>query len=180
MKWRGDTESVRTILEHCGPMIRDIVASYASDRDDQDDLYQEIGIRILEQRTRYEEMGALSGWIATIAHRQCRNWRSARRARQLARDRYSVESIPMEATGSILDDPSRLLNYREFLSRVEHCIRALPARQAEAFRLVHIEGRTPHEAARIMKVSAWTVRSHLRHARTKLRTAMEDYKNEMS
>ena len=180
MKWSGDPESIRPIPEHFGPMIRDIVASYAPDRDDQDDLYQEVGIRILEQRTNYEEMGALPGWIATMTHRHCRNWRSAKRARRSARERYSVQSIPMEAAGGILDDPSRLLNYRDFLSRVQHCIQTLPARQAEALTLVHIEGRGSREAARVMKVSVATVRSHLRHARTKLRSAMEDYKNEMS
>lgn len=180
MKWGGDLESIRAILEHFGPMIRDIVASYAADRDDQDDLYQEVGIRILEQRGNYEETGALSGWIATMTHRHCRNWRSSRLVHQSARERYSVQRIPKEQAGGIFDDPSRLLNYREFLSRVEHCIRALPARQAEAFKLVHIEGRRPREAARIMEVSAATVRSHLRHARTKLRESMEDYKNEMS
>ena len=110
----------------------------------------------------------------------CANWRSAKQARQSARERYAVQSIPMEAAGGILADPSRLLNYREFLSRVERCIRSLPARQAEALTLVHIEGRAPSEAARIMEVGVATVRSHLRHARTKLRAAMEDYKNEMS
>ena len=56
----------------------------------------------------------------------------------------------------------------------------MPARQAEAFKLVHISGLSPAVAARIMDVSPATVRSNLRHARTRLRELLHEARDEMS
>ena len=156
---RGDPECFRLLLKRFGPLIRSIVASYAQEGDDRDELYQTVSIRLLTQRGRYEEREAMRGWVTRLAHNCCRNWFQARKARQSALTRYSVKVIPSRESGALLDDPSRLLDYRSFLDSLERALASLPERQTEAFRLVHIEGRTPNAAARRMRVSAATVRS---------------------
>lgn len=177
---RGDPECFRALLKHFGPMIRTVVRSYARSPDDQEDLYQEVSVRLLTQRSRYEDQGAMGGWIARMAHCACRNWCAARRARRSALDRYAAELIPHEESGALLDDPSRLLNYRRFLESLARALGEMPPRQAEAFTLVHIRGRSPASAARIMKVREATVRSNLRHARERLRELLREARDELS
>jgi len=177
---RGDPECFRQVLKGFGPIIRDIVASYARTGDDQDELYQLVSIRLLTQRGRYEEWGAMRGWVARLAHNCCRNWFEARKARQSALDRYAVQVIPIEDSGALMEDPARLLDYRRFLERLENALNGIPPRQAQAFRLVHIEGRTPADAARKMKVGAATVRSHIRSARENLRELLEEERHVLS
>lgn len=177
---RGDPECFRILLKRFGPVIKSIVASYAQESDDQDELYQHVSIRLLTQRARYEDWGSMRGWVTRLAHGCCRNWCVARTARRSALDRYAVSVIPAERSSDLLDDPARLLDYQSFLKRLERALDAIPPRQAHAFRLVHIEGRTPASAARKMRVSAATVRSHLRFARKKLRELLGEAKDVLS
>ncbi len=176
----GDDESLRAVLDRFGALIRKVVWSYADSDDDREDLYQEICIRILEQRGKYREQGAMGGWIGTVARNMARNWRTARSAHESAKDRYSIAVVPIEAARRIAEDPSRLLNYREYLSNVKQALDSLPAAQARAFRLVHIEGHSPKEAGRILKVAPATVRSNVRHAREKLRELLTELRDELS
>lgn len=177
---RGDPEAFRMLLESQGHLIRSITASYAGDGDERDDLYQEVCVRIWKQRHRYEHRGSLSGWIARLTHYHARNWRASKLARASAMDRYSVHVAPVQDARELLTDPGRLLSYRRFLDRLEHALAKLPARQAEAFIVVHLKGNSPNAAARKLGVSPATIRSHLRHARIKLRTLLKGSKDELS
>ena len=131
---RGDPECFRLLLRRFGPLIRSIVASYAQDGDDRDELYQSVSIRLLTQRGHYSDRGAMRGWITRLAHNCCRNWFAARKAHGSAHDRYIARAIPVGESDAILDDPARLLDYRSFLDSLERALAALPERQAEAFR----------------------------------------------
>lgn len=175
---RGDPQCFATVLDRFGPLIRGVVNAYADDRDDQEDLYQEVCIRLLIRREHYREMGAMEGWITTLARGVCRNWRTSQAARESAVDRYLTQVRPVEESDAMLDDPSRLLECRTFLEQLERSLAALPDRQATALRLVHIEGHSTDRAARTMRTTPATVRSHIRHARDQLRELMGDAKNE--
>ena len=177
---RGDDECFRIVLERFGPTIEKVVWSFADTDDDRDELYQEVCIRILEQRARYSEQGAMAQWIATVARRTALNWRKSMSAREAAKERYAALVVPIEAAGHITADPSRLLNYRNFLARVTRILDALPKSQATAFKLVQVQGYSPREAAEILTVSTATVRSNLRHARKRLREELAEVKDEMS
>lgn len=176
---QGDPDCFATVLDRFEPLIRSVVNAYADDRDDQEDMYQEVCVRLLTRREHYREMGAMAGWITTMARGVCRNWRKARGARASVVERYSALNPPVEESDDLLDDPSRLLECQTFLEGLERSVAALPPRQATALRLVHIEGHSTNRAARMMRTTPATVRSHIRHARDQLRKIMEDAKNEL-
>ena len=177
---RGDPECFRAVMKRFGPMIRSVVSSYTSSLDDREDLYQEVTVRILTQRARYRDWGALRGWVTRVTHNCCRDWCAARKTRKSAMDRYAAQLVPHEESDALLDDPSRLLKYRRFLESLVRALAEMPPRQAEAFTLVHLEGQSPASAARIMQVSPATVRSNLRHARKKLRELLEEARDDLS
>lgn len=176
----GDDECFRAILSRFGPLIRKTVWSYADSADDREDLYQEVCIRILEQRHKYRERGSPGAWIGTVARHVARNWGASRSALESAKDRYATATAPIEAAGHITADPSRLLNYKDFLTKLTQALDVIPDQQAKAFRLVQIEGYSAKEAARILDAEPATVRSNLRHARKKLRKQLGEMRNELS
>ena len=122
-----------------GPLIESVAAQYAIDGDDQDDLYQEICIHILERIHQYKGRGALGGWILRLAHRYSRNWYNARTARESLLDRYAAETLPIDRAESLTDNPSKLLDYKEFLEGLGHAFARLPERQADVMILIHLE-----------------------------------------
>ena len=175
---RGDPKCFAKVLDRFGPSIRRVVNSYTDDRHDRDDLYQQVCMRLLIRRKHYREMGAMEGWITTLARGVCRNWRNAQIARESAVEGYSSHVPPVEESDALLDDPSRVLKFRTFLEQLDQAIAALPDRQATAWRLVHYEGYSTDQAARMMRTSPATVRSQIRHVRNQLRDVLEDAKNE--
>ena len=177
---RGDPAYFGILVNRFGPLIRTVVKEYSEDGDEREDMYQEVCIRLLNRAKDYRESGTFQGWVATIARGVCRNWSTSRAARESAIDRYSAELPPVEESDSLLNDPSRLLQYRTFLERLERALDELPRRQARALRLVHIEGYSPKRAAREMGTTPDTVRSNIRHARARLRELMEDARDDLS
>ena len=171
---RGDPECFALVLRRFGPLIRSIVAAYAQDPDERDDLYQEVSILLLTRRESYREIGAMEGWIATLARGCCRNWRAAQQSRASAAERHAAQLPPTEESGALFDDPSRLLDYRMFLERLDRAMAELPVRQRRALRLVHVDGHSVNGAARLLETTPATVRSNIRHARKKLREHLKD------
>ena len=68
---RGDFDTFRAVLQHFGPLIRTIAASYTDNAHDREELYQEITVRLWQRRAQYSARGPLGGWINRIAHRVC-------------------------------------------------------------------------------------------------------------
>lgn len=177
---RGDPAYFGVLVKRFGPLIRKIAKEYSEDGDEREGMYQEACIRLLTRAKDYRESGTFEGWVVTITRGVCRNRRTSRAARASTIDRYSAEIPPVEESAALLDDPSRLLQYRLFLERLERALAELPGRQATAWRLVHIEGYSPKQAAREMGTKPETVRSNIRHARARLRELMEDARDDLS
>ncbi|MCY3548532.1 MAG: RNA polymerase sigma factor [Gemmatimonadetes bacterium] len=175
----GDEKCFRAVLDRYESLIRMVVWSYADSDDERNDVYQEVCIRMLEKRAKYQERDSMGGWIRTVARHVAKNWRDARLARVAAHDEYATAVAPFEAARHITEDPSRLLNYKESLASSKRALDGLSDSQAEAFRLVQIEGYTAREAARELGSNRRTVRSNLRHARKKLREQLAELRDEM-
>lgn len=176
----GDPAHFGILVKRFGSLIRKIVKAHSEDGDEREGMYQEACIRLLTRAKDYRESGTFEGWVVTITRGVCRNRRTSRAARASTIDRYSAEIPPVEESAALFDDPSRLLQYRMFLERLERALAELPSRQATAWRLVHIEGYSPKRAAREMGTKPETVRSNIRHARTRLRELMEDARDDLS
>ena len=114
-------------------------------------------------------------WINRIAHRVCYDWQKSRVAREANTKRHAGEVLALDDAGAVLEDPSTLLDRREFMDDLRRALARLPERQGRTFTLVHVNGYGISETARIMKIRRATVRSNLRHAANKLRQLMEDY-----
>ena len=73
---RGDPKEFKKVLDRISPLVGDIAAFYTDNPEDQEDLYQEICVRIWEQRHHYHDRGVLKSWVFKLGHRHARNWRA--------------------------------------------------------------------------------------------------------
>src|SRR6185369_1346220 len=111
-----------------------------------EELYQEIWIRVVEARHRYEPRARFTTWLYTIAHnRLVDHWRH----KELAVVPPAEDAEEMQEPGSTLGDPARLAEGREALARLAKGIEELPRAQREAFLLHEEAGLTAAEIAAV-------------------------------
>lgn len=84
--------------------------------------------------------------------------------------------LALDDAGAVLEDPSSLMDRKDFMDDLRLALAQLPEKQEETFTLIHVKGYSIMETARIMKVRRATVRSNVRHATRKLRDLMGEYR----
>jgi RNA polymerase sigma-70 factor (ECF subfamily) len=143
-----------------------------------DELHQDLWLKVVGARRRYEAQAKFSTWLYTLArHRIVDHWR-ARHGVSLAslEDEAAVmqaeESLAALRDGS--DDPLDASIDAQARDRLVAALADVPPLQRDAF-LLHIEGGLSlQDVAGLTAASVETVKSRLRYAYRRLRAALED------
>lgn len=136
-----------------------------------DEIFQDVWMRVIDARERYEPKAKFITWLYTIAHNRITDhYRASGRA----------ELIPLEThDGETLDLPDDTLltaedaiGRKELARRLLAALDSLPAAQREAFVLQHEAELSLEEIAAITGVNRETAKSRLRYAMNKLRAEL--------
>jgi RNA polymerase sigma-70 factor (ECF subfamily) len=168
----GDAGAFEALYKrHKGALYR-FVARSIRDRAQAEELYQEIWMRVIEARGRYEVQAKFTTWLYTVAHnRLVDHWRK----RGLA-----LVSLDQEESGGIDPpagadyEPHRILEAKQGLARFARALEALPPAQREAFLLHEEAGMSVAEIAHATGANEQAAKSRLRYALQKLREAVGD------
>lgn len=164
---------------HKGRLFRFVLRSIR-DRAIAEELYQEIWMRVIEARGRYEVHPApracqstkFTTWLFTIAHhRLVDHWRK-RGLTLVALDEEGAAQAEPAATADY--EPHRQLEAKQGLARFARALEALPPAQREAFLLHEEAGMSVAEIARATGTGEEAAKSRLRYALSKLKEAMQD------
>ena len=168
----GDAAAFEELYRrHKGGLFRFVTRS-VRDRAVAEELYQEIWMRAIEARGRYEVQAKFSTWLYTIAHnRLVDHWRK-RGLSLVSLD--AEEGAAPEPAGNPGDEPQRIAEAKQGLARFMRALEALPPAQREAFLLHHEAEMSVAEIARATGANEEAAKSRLRYAFTKLKEAMGD------
>ena len=152
---------------HRGGLFRFVTRS-VRDRAVAEELYQEIWMRAIEARARYEPQAKFTTWLYTIAHnRLVDHWR---------KKGLQVVSLDpeVELPANPGFDPQGIAEAKQGLARFARALEALPPAQREAF-LLHQEAEmSVAEIARATGANEEAAKSRLRYAIAKLKEALGD------
>jgi len=143
-----------------------------------DELHQDLWLKVIGARERYEAQAKFSTWLYTLARRRMiDHWRARNGASPTSLEEVEVlaeaeESLAGSRDGS--DDPLGISIDLEARQRLVAALADVPTLQRDAF-LLHVEGGLSLEdIAGLTTASVETVKSRLRYAYRRLRKALED------
>ena len=168
----GDARAFEALYaRHKGPLYRFILRSVKGAAE-ADEIFQDVWMRAIEARSRYEPRAKFRTWLYTIAHnRFVDHWR----AKGLAVVPLENEDgTALEVAAGPAAEPHRRAEARQAVARLLEAIRALPAAQREAFLLHEEGGLSVAEIAAATGSNEEAAKSRLRYAMNKLREAIDD------
>jgi RNA polymerase sigma-70 factor, ECF subfamily len=170
--WDGDAGYFAELMASGKPLVDGVVRAYARDEDHAKDLSQQVWLTVYMRRESYLGEGSFPSWLRRLATRVCIRDRRNTRAREQTLQSYRDA---LKAHGSLKYEPNPLAGMErdEALALIFRVLPDLSRREQETMELLILQKTSPGEAAEIMGVKASTVRSHLRHALTRLRTLLE-------
>lgn len=160
----------RLVLQHQN-LVWHMVFRMVQQRDDAEELSQEVFLRVHQKLHQFRYDSALSTWIGSIAFSIA--------TRHLQRKRISLVDETDDEDGSLLErigddfDLETAHADREFQSHVADAMSKLSPIQRTLVTLYHLEEMSLLEIARVTELPEGTVKNYLFRARLKLRQALE-------
>jgi RNA polymerase sigma-70 factor (ECF subfamily) len=154
---REKQEHVVRAIEKYADTIRRVCFMYLKNKDDVEDIFQEVFLQLYRYEKGFDSEGHEKAWLLRVAINKCKDLhKSFFRSRVLPLDDLE---IPFE------DD-----NEHELLQ----AILALPQKFKDAIYLFYYEGYSVPEIAKILGAKENTIYSHLHRARQMLKEKLEE------
>ena len=143
------------------------LACCGRDRQEAEDVLQASYLKILDGRARFDERSSVRTWIFGVIRRTASEERRRALLGLRARERQRVAlPVATEQPDIIsLDDARRSASLVAALA-------TLAARQREVLQLVFYHDMTIEDAARVMRVSLGTARTHYERGKARLRAQL--------
>jgi RNA polymerase sigma-70 factor (ECF subfamily) len=175
----GNQAAVRELAERYGPRIQQLAMRHMKNREDAEEVTQDVLLKVHKTIHAFRGDAALSSWIYRITFNTAMSrLRQNRAARAAARERDRAEA-QREASGEAIRtvkepaDWSRMPDERMMRAQLRVALAAAVRELPEIYRapvvLRDIEGLTTEEASSRLKVKDQTLKSRLHRGRLMLR-----------
>jgi RNA polymerase sigma-70 factor, ECF subfamily len=157
----GDLEAFEILVRERRDQVFRIARQILDDDEEAKDVAQLVFIRLWQSLERYREKGTFGAYLHRITVNLALDWVRKRGVRERPEE-AAVEAIPdarAPGEGDARMEPGEIQRIFRILSR------RLSPRQKAAFVLREIEGMDTEEVARILGMTASTVRNHVHAAR---------------
>lgn len=141
-------------------------------RQENEDLEQEVYVKIWRNQDKYKERGSLKSWINTIAANLAKDYvKSAgfKNSQNSTNDEYTLDSIKdykISPEDSVISIERR--------NKIISAINSLKPKMKEVIMLCDIEGYTYEEASKKLKCPIGTIKSRIFNAKKELGDKLAD------
>jgi RNA polymerase sigma-70 factor (ECF subfamily) len=138
--------------------------------DDAEDLLQEVYMKVLDGRARFEGRSTFKTWLFGVIRRTARE----RRRTRWLHDGLLGHWHRREPDAAPPGEPENALLLSERNTTLRRALARLPHRQQEVLHLVFYQDLTIEEAARTLKISLGSARTHFARGKQRLRGDLEE------
>lgn len=177
----GSAAAFEELVQRYQSRLLTVLEHLVNNREQAEDLAQEVFLRVFRARERYEPGAKFSTWLFTIANNVASNsLRSKSRRKEVGvPERSTSDSSPMQldqlalaASGQM---PTRALDKAEAAEVVRMALESLNPRQRMALLLSKFEGMSYQDIADSMEMTVQATKSLLSRARESLRVILSPY-----
>jgi RNA polymerase sigma-70 factor (ECF subfamily) len=176
---RGDLAAYEELVRHHHPRIYSMLYHMTANREDAQDLAQEVFLKAHAALPRFQGSSSFYTWIYRIAVNHALNFREKhrRRALEMRLDDMDagVERDPTFVELRARESPYRDATVNELQKHLNTALQKLSEEHRMVVVLHDLQGLKHHEIAQMMKLSEGTVRSRLFYAREQLRKELAEY-----
>jgi RNA polymerase sigma factor (sigma-70 family) len=162
---KGNTNAFRYIVANQQKLVAHIVGRIIRDRDEIQDVCQEVFIKVFQRINEFRGESRFSTWIASIAYHQCLN--HLRKKRRLNEVNFeedgSVGNLKSETT------PDRIFENNETKRVLKTVVESLPLAYRTVITLYYLEEFSYTEIEQITGMAESSIKSNLYRARAILK-----------
>ncbi|MBI3848246.1 MAG: sigma-70 family RNA polymerase sigma factor [Planctomycetes bacterium] len=179
---KGDTAAFEILLRRHQEPILNLAYRFLGDRDEAEDLTQDVFLRLYRARASYRPDAKFTTWLYRIASNACLNALRARKGRRamslegLAADGRNATPIQIEDTKA--SAPPVALLRDEMGERIRGIVDGLPDAQRLAIVLNKYQDLSYEEVAEAMDLTVMAVKSLLFRARERIKERLMPYLRE--
>jgi RNA polymerase sigma-70 factor (ECF subfamily) len=160
----------KELLENNKQNVKNIIKLIT--KQENEDLEQEVYIRVWKNLDKYEEKGSFKSWICTVAKNISKDYLKS------AQYKNSSNTTSDDYAISILTDkkqaPDTKVISGERQTRIINAIESLKPKFKEVIILCEIQGYTYEEASKKLKCPLGTIKSRIYNAKKLLAEILED------
>ena len=179
----GDAGAFDTLYRrHRGGVYR-YLARQCTSAGTAEELFQDVWMSVVRVRASWRPTARFTTWLYTLArHRLVDHWRSAGLVHLVALDDEDGDAGGVADTlaGPRTDRPDVQSESREIAARLRAALAALPPAQRDAVLLQQEGGLSLDEIASVTGAGMETVKSRLRYAMARLRSALADWQENVA
>ena len=170
-----DPDAARQLVEHLYPQVMRIIATRLPRRESQEDLAQDIFLKMFTKLEQYKGDVPFEHWVSRIAVNHCLNALRAQNSRPEWRwaDLSAEQAEALEAVMTSASDtphPAQALGARELLEKL---LATLSPSDAWLIRLLELEGLSIEQVRQRTGWSSTRIRVRAFRARRKLNRSFE-------
>jgi RNA polymerase sigma-70 factor (ECF subfamily) len=170
-----DAINFESILKEHKNMIYTCLLHQVQNRDEADDLYQNVCLKIYKGLKDYKKTGSIKSWIATITQNEIRDFfRRKNRWFKIFSAKTSPKELISQSIENENDSPELNLQTLEIRYRLKKAITCLPKEQLEVISLHYIFELSYREISKILGISINTASARARYGLQKLKKILED------
>ncbi len=173
----GDQEAFREIVERNKMSVLNLCLRFTGNKNDADDLAQEVFIRVYQAASTYEIKAAFTTWLYRVTVNLCLNYQRRKKILPFFSLNHSRDSnshpedrIPELSTQ---EQPDTELEKKELQFLVQKAIQSLPENQKTVVILHRYHNLSYQEIADILNTTVSAVESRLHRAKENLKKKLK-------
>lgn len=175
---QGDVRAFDQLVERYHGKIYGLTYNMTSNREDAEDLTQEVFVKAFEALPRFRGNSSFYTWLYRIAVNKTINYRKKRnRKRMLSLDSFDQEVKTDEIYHDLATkgSPLRNISLTELQEKLNEALQSLSEKHRTVVVMHDMQGIPHAEIAKVVKASVGTVRSRLFYARRQMQNELAEF-----